>query len=124
MKAIALIGAVMLAGAAPATAGADVEINYPEGSLGFAAFQAGDYERAAQMIESNNSISRSDPARLINLGIAYERMGDYSKARDLYTRAFESSDGEKLILSNGEMIDSRVLARQVIARLSARIASN
>lgn len=58
-----------------------------------------------------------DPARLINLGIAYARHGDTAKARSLFEAALASRDWVELETSTGAWIDSRTLARRALAML-------
>ncbi len=58
-----------------------------------------------------------DPARLINLGIAYARRGEGEKARALFELAVRSRERFELETATGEWIDSRTLARQALAML-------
>ena len=72
-----------------------------------------------------------DPARLLNLGIAYARQGEDAKARALFEMAYRSRDRVELETATGRWIDSRTLAKQALAMLdggsfvaAGRIARN
>lgn len=71
---------------------------------------------AIVLIEGENP-EAGDPARLINLGIAYARRGETKKARSLFEAAYYARDRVELETATGEWIDSRTLARQAIAML-------
>lgn len=60
-----------------------------------------------------------DPARLLNLGIAYARSGDHPRARALFQAVYDSRTWVELETSTGEWVDSRTLARRALARLAA-----
>ena len=124
MRMMILAGAAMLTAMASPAAAADREINYPEGSLGYSALVAGDYEAARAMIETDDAVALTDPARLLNLGFAYERLGNTEKAALLYQRALESRENKKLILANGDVADSRDLAADALKRVARGIASS
>ena len=85
---------------------------------------------AIAAIMDNDRIQNDDPARLINLGIAYARKGDDALARQLFEAARDNRNRVELETAEGEWIDSRRLARQALAMLergefteSSRIAS-
>ncbi len=85
---------------------------------------------AIAAIMDNDRIQNDDPARLINLGIAYARKGDDALARQLFETARDNRNRVELETAEGEWIDSRRLARQALAMLergefteSSRIAS-
>lgn len=59
----------------------------------------------------------TDPARLLNLGIAYARRGEDAKARVLFELAYRARDRVELETATGEWIDSRTLAKQALAML-------
>ena len=71
---------------------------------------------AISAIESGEDLTR-DPARLLNLGIAYARRGEEAKARALFELAYRARDRVELETATGEWIDSRTLARQALAML-------
>lgn len=68
-------------------------------------------------IMDNDRIESDDPARLINLGIAYARQGDVALARQLFEAARNNRNRVNLETVEGEWIDSRRLARQALAML-------
>lgn len=72
---------------------------------------------AIARIESNAELDRADPARLINLGIAYARQGEAEAARALFERAARNAERLNLETATGEWIDSRALARRALAAL-------
>ncbi|WP_128893179.1 hypothetical protein [Erythrobacter sp. HKB08] len=72
---------------------------------------------AIQTIEGNETLEKSDPARLINLGIAHARQGRTEEARKLFTAAMECEDRMSLETSEGEWKDSRHLARLALKML-------
>jgi hypothetical protein len=85
---------------------------------------------AIAAIMDNDRIANDDPARLINLGIAYARKGDETLARQLFEAARDNRSRVELETAEGEWVDSRRLARQALAMLergefaeSARIAA-
>jgi Tfp pilus assembly protein PilF len=96
------------------------EIGYERGALGFEALMANDNERALRQLLSERSIARSDPARLINLGRAYARLGNVDKARESFEAAANCRDDFDLILSDGSIINSRKAAKIAIRNLDKR----
>lgn len=72
---------------------------------------------AIAAIMDNDRIEKDDPARLINLGIAYARQGDDTLARQLFEAARDSRNRVELETAAGEWIDSRRLALQALAKL-------
>ena len=71
---------------------------------------------AITMIEGQDAGS-ADPARLINLGIAYARSGEAEKARALFEAAYYARDRVELETATGEWVDSRMLAKEALAML-------
>ena len=72
---------------------------------------------AIAAIMDNHRIENDDPARLINLGIAYARQGDAALARQLFEAARTNRNRVELETAEGEWIESRRLARQALAML-------
>ena len=72
---------------------------------------------AIAAIMDNDRIQNDDPARLINLGIAYARKGDDALARQLFEAARDNRNRVELETVEGEWIDSRRLAKQALAML-------
>ncbi|MFN3474615.1 MAG: tetratricopeptide repeat protein [Blastomonas sp.] len=126
-KVIAIAALAALGLAAPGFAqpvqnrAAATEIGYDAGSLGYAALLQGNYPAALeQMQAAQNEVSpaaRRDPARLINMGLAYAKMGDVTSARQHYQAAIDTPVSFDIILSDGRIMDSRVAARHALRRL-------
>ncbi|MDZ4307412.1 hypothetical protein [Allopontixanthobacter sp.] len=72
---------------------------------------------AIERIEQNPDLERDDPARLINLGIAYARRGDDQTAREMFTAAARNQQRYRLETVQGDWMDSRDLARRALAML-------
>ena len=86
--------------------------------VAFAELRAGRNQEAVARIESG-AASAKDPARLINLGIAYARNGDRQKARALFLEAYRAREWVELETATGAWVDSRVLARRALAMLDS-----
>ena len=110
--------ALGLSAAAPAHA-QDAEINYPEGSLGFAALMQADYEAAEAQLLKAEGVGRNDAARLINLGQVYAATGRHAEAEVLLKRAAKAKK-EYLVLADGSVVDSRDAAKTALAQLEAK----
>jgi hypothetical protein len=96
---------------------------YPKGSIGYEALMRGDNERAVHQIMASAQVSRDDPAKLLNLGRAYARMGHIDEAAKVFKAAFESSDSVDLVLADGRVMNSKVAARKAYAGLQRRVAA-
>lgn len=93
---------------------------HPEGDrvdVAYAQLAAGQTRAAIARIEGNRELSQDDPARLINLGTAYARLGDAARARSLYLAAVQSGDRYDLELATGQWLDSRRAARLALELL-------
>ncbi|MGL5839971.1 MAG: tetratricopeptide repeat protein [Sphingorhabdus sp.] len=113
-----IVGIVaFLAISAPAMAGPDYEIGYQRGSLGYEALMANDNSRALDQLVQDRSVKANDPAKLLNLGRAYARLGDKVKAEDAFTAALYCKDEMTLVLSDGKEINSRAAARMALRQL-------
>lgn len=111
MAAGTVIGLVMLAQGATATI-EQVDVAYD-------ALSAGRNAAAIAQIEGNDALDARDPARLINLGIAYARQGDAATARTLFQRVLSNGEGYMLETSRGSWVDASALAREALAKLDA-----
>ena len=98
------------------------EIAYPKESIGYEALMQGDNARAVSQIMSSEGVSRNDPARLLNLGRAYARMGRTEDAARVFQTALQS-DSVDLVLADGRVMNSKVAARQAVANLQTRLAT-
>ncbi|MBD3728984.1 MAG: hypothetical protein IE933_04690 [Sphingomonadales bacterium] len=106
MAAASMLALVMMA-QAPAPA---VDVAYEQ-------LNEGRNVAAIAAIELNTDLDENDPARLINLGIAYARQGDRTRARELFVAAERSPERVDLETAGGKWVDSRDLARQALAML-------
>ena len=85
--------------------------------FGDAELAIGDDESAIADIRENGAADADDPARLINLGIAYARTGDTEKARALFERARLSRDSYRLETAQGDWVATRTLAERGLRML-------
>ncbi|MEW6575866.1 hypothetical protein [Sphingorhabdus sp.] len=95
----------------------NAEIGYERGSLGFEALMANDNHRALNQILTDKSTAPNDPARLINLGRAHARLGDKEKARQAFLAAANCKEEFDLVLSNGQIMNSRKVAALALKSL-------
>ncbi len=61
--------------------------------IGFEALQQHDFARAAQALGEAAKLDPGDPYVLLNLGVAYQRLGELDKARAAYEGAAKSGEG-------------------------------
>ena len=99
------------------------EMAYPKGSIGYEALMQGDNERAIAQILANEQVSRHDPAKLLNLGRAYARMGRTEQAAQIFEAALKSRDSVDLVLADGRVMNSKEAARLAMAYLQMRVAA-
>lgn len=119
---VGLLITVGTGGIAYAETPADAETLYPAKSIGYDALRAGDNQRAVEDMMTG-SISRHDPAFLLNLGQAYVRSGRVTEARELFRRAAQKREMVDLVLANGRVVNSRLAARQALATVQVGLAS-
>lgn len=119
LNALVLVSATGVAHAEPALNG---EVSYPHTAIGYEALAAGDHERAVRDMLAGN-VSRHDPAFLLNLGQAYARSGELSKARELFRLAAKKRDVVDLVLADGRVMSSKLAARQALATVQVGIAA-
>lgn len=121
-----LIGA-LVTGMMSVTAHAQPNMNgetaYPKGSIGYEALVRGDNERAVLQILNDEQVSRDDPAKLLNLGRAYARMGRMEEASTMFAAAMQSRDTVDLVLADGRVMNSKDAARKAFAVLQTRFAT-
>jgi Flp pilus assembly protein TadD len=113
---IALLGLAM-AVAAPAIAQPHYEIGYDRGSLAFEALMANDNQRALEQLAKDRSVPNTDPAKLINIGSAYARLGDFDRAEEAYVAALNCKDEMDLLLADGREMNSRKVAKLALKKL-------
>jgi hypothetical protein len=85
--------------------------------VAFDAMAAQHNDVAIETIEANPALDPNDPARLINLGVAYAREGRVALARELLTTAAQTETRYRLETASGEWVDSRWLAMRALAAL-------
>lgn len=78
----------------------------------------GQFRQAIAELRQGSVDEVNDPARLINLGTAYARLGDTVRASDAFRRAMYSDVRYDLELSDGSVVDSRDAARMALAKLA------
>lgn len=78
---------------------------------------AGGQHKAVKQLEAQRKAAPHDPAVLINLGIAYARIGDDEQARAAFEQALASRDPVELDTADGKTTDSRRLARRALRML-------
>ena len=123
---ILLLGALVagtISVAAQAKSEATGEISYPKGSIGYEALMRGDNARAISQIFSSAQISKHDPAKLLNLGRAYARMGQAEQAAAYFKAAMQVRESVELVLADGRVMDSKVAAREAYTNLQRRVAT-
>lgn len=126
MKMAKMLGAAtgLLLMASPALAEqTEGEIGYVKGSLGYDALVAGDNETALKQLEAAKHVGENDPARLINLGQAYVRIGRLGDAATMFMAAMNSNRSLDLVLADGSVIESRKAAEIALGNLNNRMAS-
>jgi Flp pilus assembly protein TadD len=125
MKATKIIGTVagVLLMATPAIAQDSGEIGYAKGALGYDALIAGDNETALQLLEAAEKVDAKDPARLINLGQTYARLGRTGDAARMFMAAMQGNRDFDLLLANGKVVNSRDAAEQALRNLNNRIVA-
>ncbi len=89
----------------------------PAASVSSEALANGQYRQAVAELRQGSLDEVNDPARLINLGTAYARLGDFANASDAFRRAMYSDVRYDLELTDGSVVDSRYAARLALAKL-------
>lgn len=84
------------------------------------ALVAGRTADAIRELKIANVEEAADPSRLINLGTAYARMGDFEKASRAYYAAINSDTHYDLQIAGGVTMDSRDAAKRALAALVSR----
>ena len=78
---------------------------------------AGRVAAAIEEILANDQLETSDPARLINLGIAHARRGELELARQMFDAATHADEALYLETAQGGWVEARKLASQALAML-------
>ena len=115
----------LLIAATPVLAGGpDGEIGYAKGSLGYNALVAGDNQTALAQLEAAKDVSSNDPARLINLGQAYLRIGRTGDAAKMFMAAINNNRSFDLVLADGTVINSREAAELALRKMNDTLAAH
>ncbi len=101
----------------------NVETAYPKGSIGYEALVKGDNAQAVSQILTSAQVSRHDPAKLLNLGRAYARLGRMEEASNMFAAAMQSRETVDLVLADGRVMNSKDAARKAYAGLQPRLAT-
>jgi hypothetical protein len=118
-----ILGAIALMVPASAMAmGPNSEIGYPTGALATDALVKGDNELALKQLMESEA-GENDPARLINLGRTYARMGRTADAARAFQAAIDASENFPLILTDGRVMDSREAARLSLMNIQPSMAA-
>ncbi len=115
MRILTAAGLVLVA--APAFAQGPAEIGYERGSLGYEALMANDNRLALEQLARDRTVPDADPAKLINMGRAYARLGDYQRAEEAFTAALYCKDEFDLVLADGREMNSRKAAKLALKEL-------
>lgn len=121
-KIVGIAAGLLLMGA-PAFAQDSGEIGYANGALGYDALVAGQNELALKQLEAAEKVDANDPARLINLGQVYARMGRTGDAARMFMAAMQSDRNFDLVLADGKVVKSREAANQALLNLNSRFAT-
>lgn len=81
------------------------------------ALSAGRGDEAIAVLERTRAKHASDPAVLINLGVAYAHRGENDRARGLFKAAMASDTVIDLETADGKATNSRKLARKALSML-------
>lgn len=122
---IILLPLAALAFASPAAAQSIVVVTAPQADsenilpVAYAELKAGENRAAVEKLTGETTLDARDPARLINLGTAYARLGRTAEAAAAYDNAIGSPIRYDLELADGRYVDSRWAARTALANLGA-----
>lgn len=118
---VLIVGSISVAAQAKPVTGK--EISYPKSSIGYEALMRGDNERAVSQIMASEQISKHDPAKLLNLGRAFARMGQTEQAAGYFKAVMELRESVDLVLADGRVMYSKDAAREAYAILQTRVAT-
>jgi tetratricopeptide (TPR) repeat protein len=105
--------------AGPAFAEPQYEVGFDRGSLGYEALISNKNQQALEQLARDRSVPNTNPAKLINIGRAYARLGDYSRAKEAFTAALTCKEDMDLVLADGREMNSRKAAKLALVHLSA-----
>ncbi len=113
---------LLLASAAPTLAQPNSEIGYDRGSLGYEALVSNQNDLALSQLTTSRAVPNTDPAKLINLGRAYQRLGNIELAEQSFSAALNCKDEMDLVLADGREMRSRKAAKLALKELKANKA--
>jgi Flp pilus assembly protein TadD len=105
--------------ATPAAAGQFSQVNDP--APGAASLLSSDYANAEREIRAAN-VSKYDPARTINLGIALAKQGRKDDAAKQFNRVLMEEDVE-MVVANGQTVMSHEVAQRALSALENGVLS-
>lgn len=85
--------------------------------VGYEILVEGRNNAAVEQLQPEGDMPKGDPAKLINLGVAYARLGRFAEARALFRAVMWKAERLTLETAEGKWKDSRHLARQAIKML-------
>jgi Flp pilus assembly protein TadD len=95
---------------------ATAELDY---RLGFQAIEAHDFAKAAELLSEAAALTPDDPYIQLNLGVAYQNLGQLDKARAAYQHAVETGKD----LRPARVTDPHYVARSVADLARDNLAS-
>ena len=104
---------------APATGAQFAQVNDP--APGASSLLGADYANAEREIRAAN-VSKYDPARTMNLGIALAKQGRKDEAAKQFNRVLMEADVE-MVVADGKTVMSHDLARYALASLQSGVLS-
>ena len=120
MKTLIFAALPALALLAPTPAAAQfAQVNDP--APGYSSLLNSDYSTAEREIRAAN-VSKYDPARSINLGIALAKTGRPDQAAKQFNRVLMEADVE-MVVADGQTVMSHDLARRALASLEHGVLS-
>lgn len=109
--------AALIAVTSPALAQSQTEIGYERGTLGYEALVTNQNDLALKQLTQENTVPNTDPAKLINLGRAYARLGDMEKAENSFIAALNCKENVDLVLADGREMNSRKVAKLALKEI-------
>jgi uncharacterized protein HemY len=123
MSATLVLSALIAAAQLTSTPGAEPP-TIEQREVAYDALAAGRADDAIRAIETQLAADPDDPALLINLGAAYARKGNTTRAAQAFQAAIDSKTRYELELADGTWADSRQAARRALATLrTAQLAA-
>jgi cytochrome c-type biogenesis protein CcmH/NrfG len=112
-----LILSVLLVGAQASAMAMPPANDIEQREVAYEELTSGRLAQAVAALEVRASEMPDDPATLINLGSAYAMSGDKARAAKAFRAAMTSDTRYRLELADGHGVDSRVAAREALARV-------